>query len=327
MRFDAAHVQGLAKRTGFDGSNLEKVIRLKQLLIEFHNHAFLRGKLVLKGGTAINLFYLTLARLSVDLDLNYVGELDREKMQEQRAEIEKSVEQVSLALGYKVQRGINEHALTEWYLGYQNHARTFDQIQVEINFLMRVCAIPPILLPAIPIADDDESCKFFILSVEELFAGKIKALIQRQHPRDLYDLYRFVRTGVAHQDDLLRKLTVLFCSTMDRDFRTYDLKRAAKSTAQDVERLLYPLLKAGDRPTGPEMFASAEPILQNVLDHSRENAFLQQMATGQYAPELLFPEHPDIVERIRAHPALLWKATNVAAYLSKQKRPMGRNAR
>lgn len=69
------------------------------------------------------------------------------------------------------------------------------------------------------------------------------------------------------------------------------------------------------------MFAAAEPILQNVLDHSRENAFLQQMATGQYKPELLCPEHPDAVERIRAHPALLWKAANVAEYLSKQKRP------
>jgi hypothetical protein len=74
------------------------------LLIEFHKHSVLHGKLVLKGGTAVNLFYLDLVRLSVDIDLNYIGQLDREGMLQERPEIVKAVEQVSLALGYKVQR-------------------------------------------------------------------------------------------------------------------------------------------------------------------------------------------------------------------------------
>jgi hypothetical protein len=47
------------------------------LLCEFHRHPFLNRRLVLKGGTAINLFYLDLARLSVDIDLNYVGQIER----------------------------------------------------------------------------------------------------------------------------------------------------------------------------------------------------------------------------------------------------------
>lgn len=318
MKLDATYVKGIARQTGFDGLNLEKVIRLKQLLVEFHNHPFLHGKLVLKGGTAINLFYLTLARLSVDIDLNYIGELDRERMLRGRVEVAKSVEQISLALGYKVQRGTDEHALIEWYLGFQNHAGTFDQIQVEINFLMRACVFPPKVRPAMPIADE-KSCEFSVLAVEELFAGKIKAMIQRQHPRDLYDLYRFVKTGPAHEADLLRKSAVLFSSTMDRDFRAYDLKRFTID-AEGIQRLLYPLLKAEDRPTGAEMFAVAEPLLKDVLDHNRENDFLEQMAAGKYTPELLFPEHPDIVERIRQHPALLWKARNVADYLSTRRR-------
>jgi predicted nucleotidyltransferase component of viral defense system len=317
VKLDAAYVRGIAQQTGFDGSNLEKVIRLEQLLIELHNHPFLHGKLVLKGGTAINLFYLTLARLSVDIDLNYIGELDRDRMLRERVDVAKSVEQISLALGYKVQRGIDEHALIEWYLGFQNHAGTFDQIQVEINFLMRACVFPPKVRLATPIADE-KSCEFAVLAVEEVFAGKIKAMIQRQHPRDLYDLYRFVRTGPAHEAGLLRKSAVLFASTMDRDFRTYDVKRFTID-AEDIKRLLYPLLKAEDRPTGAEMFAVAKPLLLGVLDHNRESGFLEQMAAGKYAPELLFPEHPDIVERIRRHPALLWKAKNVADYLSRRK--------
>jgi predicted nucleotidyltransferase component of viral defense system len=74
MRLDSTRFPA-AKSTGFDAGNLEKVLRLRELLNEFHKHPFLRGKLVLKGGTALNLFYLGLARLSVDIDLNYIANI------------------------------------------------------------------------------------------------------------------------------------------------------------------------------------------------------------------------------------------------------------
>ena len=86
MKLDTAYVKRIAEATGFDPVQLEKVIRLRQLLIEFRKHPFLRERLVLKGGTAVNLFYLELARLSVDIDLNYIGQLGREEMQRERPE-------------------------------------------------------------------------------------------------------------------------------------------------------------------------------------------------------------------------------------------------
>jgi hypothetical protein len=67
------------------------------------------------------------------------------------------------------------------------------------------------------------------------------------------------------------------------------------------------------------MFAVAKPILECVLDHPREAALLEAMASGKYQPELLFPKDAGIVDRIRRHPALLWKSENVRQYLSKQK--------
>ena len=100
MKLDAAYVKRIAYASGFDAVQLEKVIRLRQLLIEFRKHPFLRERLVLKGGTAVNLFYLELARLSVDIDLNYIGQLDREEMQRERLEIVKATEQITKALGY-----------------------------------------------------------------------------------------------------------------------------------------------------------------------------------------------------------------------------------
>jgi hypothetical protein len=57
-----------------------------------------------------------------------------------------------------------------------------------------------------------------------------------------------------------------------------------------------------------------------VLDHERESSYFEAMASGKYQPELLFPEQPEIVERIRQHPALLWKAQNVAEHLSQPKK-------
>ena len=111
MKLDAAYVKRTADATGFDAVQLEKVIRLRQLLIEFRKHPFLRERLVLKGGTAVSLFFLELPRLSVDIDLNYVGQLNREEMQRERPEIVKAAEQICQVLGYKLQRGADDYAL------------------------------------------------------------------------------------------------------------------------------------------------------------------------------------------------------------------------
>jgi predicted nucleotidyltransferase component of viral defense system len=222
---------------------------LRQLLIEFRKHSFLRERLVLKGGTAVNLFYLDLARLSLDIDLNYIGQLEREEMQR---------EQITKALGYKVQRSADDYALNEWFLGYQNHIGNPEQIQVEINFLMRACALSPQLRQAISIGDE-AACEFPALAIEELFAGKIRAMIDRQHPRDLYDLFRFRKTNLSYDSEVMRKLAVLFGSTLNRDLRSYTMSRFADIGEEAIKRLFYPLLKAGDRPAGAEMFAVAKP--------------------------------------------------------------------
>ena len=60
----------LADETGHQASTLEKVLRLLDLLQEIARDPVLADRLVLKGGTALNLFHFGPDRLSVDIDLN-----------------------------------------------------------------------------------------------------------------------------------------------------------------------------------------------------------------------------------------------------------------
>lgn len=71
------NVVKMAKETNFIKDNVEKVMRLADIL-EFVFSSKWKDKLVLKGGTAINLFYRELPRLSVDIDLDYIGDTKEE---------------------------------------------------------------------------------------------------------------------------------------------------------------------------------------------------------------------------------------------------------
>jgi predicted nucleotidyltransferase component of viral defense system len=69
----AADLQREAEATGFRAEALEKVLWLLDLLEGFRSHPFLKSRMALKGGTALNLFVFEVPRLSVDIDLNYTG--------------------------------------------------------------------------------------------------------------------------------------------------------------------------------------------------------------------------------------------------------------
>jgi len=89
MKYNADYISDISRKTGFDAVSLEKALRLKEILQELARHPFLQDKLVLKGGTAINLFLFNLPRLSVDIDLNYVGQVERDRMLEERPLVER----------------------------------------------------------------------------------------------------------------------------------------------------------------------------------------------------------------------------------------------
>ena len=317
MTVDADQISQAAGTTGFDPTTLEKVLRLKELLGEFYRHPFLKDRLVLKGGTAINLFLANLPRLSVDIDLNYIGQLDREAMLKERPDLERAIRQVVGSLRYRLQEGSNDHALLELYLNYRNHLGRDDRIGVETNFLMRVCVLPPAISTAANITGEAD-CQFPVLAIEELMAGKLKALIERSHPRDLYDTYHFLESQVPHDSLMLRKITTLFASTLDHDLRNYGVDRLDEAfTDKSLRDLLYPMLRSDDRPAAAEMLSLVRPLIQEIVGSTDSAPFLDAIGRGAYRPDLPFQDRTGISTRIASHPALVWKAQNIAAFLER----------
>ncbi len=100
----------ISETTGFRANVIEKAARLLNLLTGIRDHPRLKGRLALKGGTALILFLWDMPRLSVDIDLNYLGSPDRGTMLSERPEFEDSLQAVFRREGLSVRRAPTERA-------------------------------------------------------------------------------------------------------------------------------------------------------------------------------------------------------------------------
>ncbi|MCK4608714.1 MAG: nucleotidyl transferase AbiEii/AbiGii toxin family protein [Gammaproteobacteria bacterium] len=110
MMFDQQELFALSQSTGFRPEMLEKVIILTDLLSAFNQHPALQNKLALKGGTALNLFFLGLPRLSIDIDLNYIGSCDRSEMIAARPKLEATIINICAQKNLTLNRHPKEYA-------------------------------------------------------------------------------------------------------------------------------------------------------------------------------------------------------------------------
>lgn len=126
----------IANETGFLRDNLEKVIRLTDILRFFEQHELLSRKLALKGGTAINLTIFQMPRLSVDIDLDYCNDCGREEMMSERNVITSVILSYMNTQGYMLTSGSKSpHSLDSWVL-YTMY-RAF-QLYIVYTFIRRI---------------------------------------------------------------------------------------------------------------------------------------------------------------------------------------------
>lgn len=307
----------LAGETGFDATSLEKVCRLGEVLALVAAHPRLSRVLVLKGGTALNLFFGPPSRLSVDLDFNYVGQLEREEMREERPLVEESLERIGRSGGYAVQRSGEAHAGRTLFLSYQRTVDGLrDRVVLDVNFLHRQCLLEPTQRTMWLPGTQGPVITFSTVSFDELAAGKLIALLDRAAPRDAWDALRLAElSGGRWPGPLSKAIFVAMAGVLPHALSTYSLSGLERITDLDVRRVLHPMLVKGERPTGGELRSHARAVLEPFLDLSpAEREYCDRLQHGELTPELLFPDAPDLAARAAASPPLRWKAQNAGGW-------------
>ena len=309
-----------AAATGFQAEPLEKVIRLLEALDTLRSHPFLKGRLVLTGGTALNLFVFDVPRLSVDIDLNYVGAVERETMLAERPKLEQALLAVCGRLGLEVKRIPTDHAGGKWRLSYTSVAGRPSQLELDVNFLLRQPLWPVVIarsrgLGSIP------PVAFPVLDVHELAAGKLAALFGRTASRDIYDVHRLFQ-ATELEPAKLRLGFVVYGGMNRRDWRSLSVDDV-RADPTDFDRQLIPLLHGALTPPSErlaewtqELGADCRRSLSTVLPLAdNELQFLERLNDhGEIVPELL-TDDADVQYRIRSHPGLRWKVLNVRRHL------------
>ena len=92
-------LQDIAAERQLQPATLERVIRLIDILDAFGADTLIGPRVALKGGTALNVFHSDLDRLSVDIDVNYVGAVEKEQMDADRPGLEDRIERLMESKG------------------------------------------------------------------------------------------------------------------------------------------------------------------------------------------------------------------------------------
>jgi predicted nucleotidyltransferase component of viral defense system len=142
----------------------------------------------LKGGTAINLFVRDMPRLSVDIDLTYLPF-------DNRIIALKNISEILVRIEEGLKKGIPDISVTHIPAGQGNDVKLNCQlaqahVKIEINTTTRGHLFP-VTLRQVSESVENEFGKFTainIVSQAELYGGKVCAALDRQHPKDLFDV-------------------------------------------------------------------------------------------------------------------------------------------
>lgn len=257
----------------------------------------------LKGGTAINLFVRDMPRLSVDIDLTYLPVEGRpaslSAIDAAMLRIKGRIEQGILGVKVNASRSADENVVTKLVVRIGGV-----QIKIEVTPVLRGTVYDPAVTSVVPAVEDAFGfAEMQVVSFADLYAGKIVAAFDRQHPRDLFD----VRGLLANEgvDDALRRAFLVYLISHNRPMAEV-LAPTRKPLREEFERGFVGMTK--ESVTLAELEAAREAIIAEMVaamldDHRR---FLVSFKQGEPAWELLgIPEAQHL-------PAVMWKQRNLA---------------
>ena len=169
----------------------------------------------LKGGTAINFFVRDLPRISVDIDIVYLPVDERDLS---LREISAALVRLSQSIGSKIPgaKVFPRKIMKTGFLSGLSVQRQDAMVKIEPNTVIRGSVFPPERKSLSPKARSvfEVSVECRTLSENELYAGKICAALDRQHPRDLFDIYMLFKYNSF--TDAMRKAFIVYLISHDR---------------------------------------------------------------------------------------------------------------
>lgn len=272
-----------------------------RLLTQVAPLVFADDTFALKGGTAINLFVRDMPRLSVDLDLVFSDHtLPRDAA---LARINEAVRQASERLK---KRGFQTHAPAALAGETKLLVRRGSvQVKIEVNFVMRGTVRPVRRAALTPAARDTlmADLEIPVVSLEDVYGGKLVAALDRQHPRDLFDVMQlFAHEGITPG---IRRAFVVYLASSNRPVHEVlfpplrDIRHDFEHNFQGMTAEPVPLdalLAARERLT--------REIQQGLDDDERR--FLLSLVAG--TPECALPG----IRHLEHLPGVRWKLHNLA---------------
>ncbi|MEQ9439851.1 MAG: nucleotidyl transferase AbiEii/AbiGii toxin family protein [Cyclobacteriaceae bacterium] len=172
----------------------------------------------LHGGTAINLFVRNMPRLSVDIDLTYLLIKDRKDSLQNISDGLSRISESIFTVLPKAKISLIEET-SKLLIAHQGA-----QIKLEVNQTNRGALHDPQTLPLCEKAQEEFEafCEVPVIGIGQLYGGKICAALDRQHPRDLFDVKYFL------------------ANTEFTDEHREGLLLAILSSNRPLEELLYP---------------------------------------------------------------------------------------
>ena len=303
-----------ARAQGYKPEILEKVYRLLDTFFQLMSVPFLKDRLVLKGGTALNLFcFDSVPRLSVDIDLNYIGALDRETMLRERPVLNDAIFQILQQNQFERYRAPNHHAGGKMIWYYNSVLGQRGALEIDINYMYRQ-PLWPITYRAAQMKGFDD-WRAPMLDIHELAAGKLSALFGRNASRDLYDAHHLMQGAALDMNKLRLTFTTYLAMTK------IDLESLTPESIQydlaDLRNRLLPVLQQGGLPRSQLALKSWATTLVDELREklsmllplsSDERAFIKNIRDhGLVMPELI-TDDVELANKIKVQPALHWVA-------------------
>jgi predicted nucleotidyltransferase component of viral defense system len=281
----------------------EKYIAYVDLMLKALPYVAKEKCFSLKGGTAINLFVRNMPRLSVDIDLAYIG-------LESRDVALRSAESALGRIKNEIEKNlIKTKVLAPTKSGSENIGKLLVvkdgiQIKIEANPVIRGTAFESENRDLVENAEKQFNVAFDVpvVSIPDLYGGKVVAALDRQHPRDIFDI-KLLLENEGLTSDILKGFLV-YLSSHNRPFHEVvnptqkNMKDAFKSEFIGMTNIDF---------SYEDFESTRAKLIKNIQSNlsSDQRKYLLSLQAGSPKWSLLG------VKEVENLPAIKWKLENI----------------